>query len=78
MKRPPILDANGATLSLGDKIDGGDGVVGIVSRFHEPDMSHWLVAVTWQEWPDAPEVFSTQPLGWDYEAYQCSDIERLA
>lgn len=79
MNRPLIIDAQGHALRVGDMIDGGDGVTGTLVAFHEPDESHWKVAVMWPEWPDDPEIFHAHPIGpeWVTSTERCDDIEKV-
>lgn len=56
-----IHDCNGRPITVGAKIDGGNGVVGTVVQIHDPDESWGGVSVEWPEWPNDPEYFAAHP-----------------
>jgi hypothetical protein len=78
MSRPLIIDANGHELDIGDPIRCGQGSTGTLVEFHEPDESHWKVAVEWPEYPGDPEIFHAAPIGppWVTSTERCNDIEK--
>ena len=75
MEKPAIFDRKGREIQIGSKIDEGDGIIGSVTGFREPDESHWLVEVEWPDSPGHPELFSAPPHRHENGPLHAYDIE---